>query len=254
MWYNESGIEQERKRGRAAGSGRNGPARQRGGGEEMNNRILIIEDSPSITDLLEMNLVVAGYDTETAADGDAVLRLLETDRSFDLAIVDIMIPGPDGFALLPRLRDLGIPVIFLTAKDDVGSKVRGLKGGAEDYIVKPFEILELLVRIEKVLERTGRLQKSLKIKDIEIFPDSRTVMKGGEKIYLKPLEFDLLVLLARNKNITFTRERLLREVWGDLYIGETRTVDVHIGQLRKKLGVPGLIQTIPKVGYRLEDM
>ena len=144
-------------------------------------------------------------------------------------------------------------MIFLTAKDDVASKVRGLKGGAEDYIVKPFEILELLVRVEKVLERTGRLQKQLNIRDIEICLDSRTVMRNGNEIHLKPLEYDLLVLLSRNKNITFTRERLLREVWGDMYIGETRTVDVHIGQLRKKLGIPGLIQAIPKIGYRLED-
>ena len=119
--------------------------------------------------------------------------------------------------------------------------------------MKPFEVLELLVRVEKVLERTGRLQKSLTVRDVEILLESRTVMRGGEEIRLKPLEYDLLVLLARNKNVTFSRERLLKEVWGDLYIGETRTVDVHIGQLRKKLGVPGLIQTIPKVGYRLEE-
>ncbi len=217
------------------------------------NRILIVEDNPAISELLEMNFSVAGYRTDHCPDGEEALALLAEDGEFDLALVDIMLPGKDGFALLPFFKERGIPVIFLTAKDDVMSKVRGLKGGAEDYIVKPFEVLELLVRVEKVLGRTGRLQKILTVRDVEIFQESRTVMRGGEEIRLKPLEYDLLVLLARNKNVTFSRERLLREVWGDLYIGETRTVDVHIGQLRKKLGVPGLIQTIPKIGYRLEE-
>ncbi|MCD2492878.1 response regulator transcription factor [Lacrimispora sp. NSJ-141] len=219
----------------------------------MENKILIIEDNEAIADLIEMNLVVTGYRVKKIADGNQVSRLLTEDRMFDLAIVDIMLPGKNGFELLPYLRQRGIPVIFLTAKDDVASKIKGLKEGAEDYIVKPFEVLELLVRIEKVLERTGRLQKYLSAADIKIYLDIRTVMRGKEEIHLKPLEYDLLVLLVRNKNVTFTRERLLKEVWGDVYIGETRTVDVHIGQLRKKLGIPELIQTIPKIGYRLED-
>ncbi|MCI8275754.1 MAG: response regulator transcription factor [Lachnospiraceae bacterium] len=219
----------------------------------MENRILIVEDNPVISELLEMNFSVAGYRTRHCTDGEGALALFAEDKEFDLALVDIMLPGQDGFGLLPVFRERGIPVVFLTAKDDVMSKVRGLKGGAEDYIVKPFEVLELLVRVEKVLERTGRLQKALRAGDVEIFPESRTVMRAGTEIRLKPLEYDLLVLLARNKNVTFSRERLLREVWGDLYMGETRTVDVHIGQLRKKLGVPGLIQTIPKIGYRLEE-
>ena len=133
----------------------------------MENRILIVEDNPAIAELLEMNLTVVGYGTENCRDGEEALKLLAKDRKFDLAIVDIMLPGKDGFELLPFFKDLGIPVIFLTAKDDVSSKVRGLKGGAEDYIVKPFEVLELLVRVEKVLERTGRLQSILKAGDVE---------------------------------------------------------------------------------------
>ncbi|MCI8505482.1 MAG: response regulator transcription factor [Lachnospiraceae bacterium] len=219
----------------------------------MENRILIVEDNPAIGELLEMNLSVAGYRTKGCPNGEEALAVLAEDKEFDLALVDVMLPGKDGFDLLPSFRERGIPVIFLTAKDDVMSKVRGLKGGAEDYIVKPFEVLELLVRVEKALERTGRLQKTLTAGSVEIFLESRSVKRDGEEIRLKPLEYDLLVLLARNKNVTFSRERLLKEVWGDLYMGETRTVDVHIGQLRKKLGAPGLIQTIPKVGYRLED-
>ncbi len=219
----------------------------------MENRILIVEDNPAILELLEMNLSVAGYRTECCGDGESALVFCREGKEFDLALVDVMLPGRDGFSLLPSFRERGIPVIFLTAKDDVVSKVRGLKGGAEDYIVKPFEVLELLVRVEKVLERTGRLQRVLKAGDVEIFLESRTVLRAGEEIHLKPLEYDLLVLFARNKNVTFSRERLLREVWGDLYIGETRTVDVHVGQLRKKLGDWGLIRTIPKIGYRLEE-
>ncbi len=219
----------------------------------MENRILIVEDNPAISELVEMNLSVAGYGTACCRDGESALAFLKEGKEFDLALVDVMLPGRDGFSLLPDFKERGIPVIFLTAKDDVVSKVRGLKGGAEDYIVKPFEVLELLVRVEKVLERTGRLQRVLKAGDVEIFPESRTVVRAGEEIRLKPLEYDLLVLFVRNKNVTFSRERLLREVWGDLYMGETRTVDVHVGQLRKKLGVSGLVQTIPKIGYRLEE-
>ena len=219
----------------------------------MENRILIVEDNLAIAELLEMNLTVVGYGTANCRDGEEALNLLAKDQKFDLAIVDIMLPGKDGFELLPFFKDRGIPVIFLTAKDDVASKVRGLKGGAEDYIVKPFEVLELLVRVEKVLERTGRLQSILKTGDVEIHLESRTVRKNGREIRLKPLEYDLLILFVRNKNVTFTRERLLKEVWGDFYMGETRTVDVHVGQLRRKLGDQGLIQTIPKIGYRLEE-
>lgn len=219
----------------------------------MDNHIFIIEDNPAIAELLEMNLSVAGYAVTVCGDGDEAFHILSGGQTFDLALVDIMLPGKDGFALLPCFREKGIPVIFLTAKDDVASKVKGLRGGAEDYIVKPFEVLELLVRVEKVLERTGRLQSCIRVGNVEIRLDRRLVLSSGREVHLKPLEYDLLVLLARNKNVTFTRERLLKEVWGDLYIGETRTVDVHVGQLRKKLGEPELIQTIPKIGYRLED-
>ncbi len=134
------------------------------------------------------------------------------------------------------------------------SKVQGLKSGAEDYIVKPFEVLELLVRIEKVLERTGKSRVTIQIKDVVINLKEHSVTKSGEKISLKPMEFELLVTLASGKNIAFSREELLKRIWGTDYVGETRTVDVHIGQLRKKLGFHDVIRTISKTGYRLEDL
>ena len=219
----------------------------------MKNRILVIEDDTAISELISMNLTVAGYDTEALFDGNEVDELLKTDRNFDLALLDVMLPGKDGFELMDLMKEAKIPVIYLTAKNDVGSKIRGLRSGAEDYIVKPFEVLELLVRVEKVLERTGRQISRITVGDIEINLNEHQVTKNGQEVSLKPLEYDLLVLLAKNKNMAFTREQLLNQVWGSDYLGETRTVDVHIGQLRKKLELFDVIKTIPKIGYRLED-
>lgn len=144
-------------------------------------------------------------------------------------------------------------MIYLTAKDDVASKVKGLKLGAEDYMVKPFEMLELLVRIEKVLERTGRAKKILEIRDVKVDLEKHQVTKKGVAVNLKPMEYDLLVLLLQNRNIALGREEILRRVWGTEFLGESRTVDVHVGQLRKKLELYEEIRTIPKLGYRLED-
>ena len=219
----------------------------------MKNRILVIEDDTAISELISMNLTVAGYDTEALFDGNEVEELLKTDRNFDLALLDVMLPGKDGFELMDLMKEAKIPVIYLTAKNDVGSKIRGLRSGAEDYIVKPFEVLELLVRVEKVLERTGRQISRITVGDIEINLNEHQLTKNGQEVSLKPLEYDLLVLLAKNKNMAFTREQLLNQVWGSDYLGETRTVDVHIGQLRKKLELFDVIKTIPKIGYRLED-
>ena len=165
-----------------------------------------------------------------------------------------MLPGKDGFELMEDFQAAGIPVIYLTAKDDVLSKVHGLKAGAEDYIVKPFEILELLVRMEKVLKRTGRSREKIQIRDVVIDLKEHSVTKAGEKVALKPMEYELLVTLAGSKNVAFSREELLNRIWGTDYMGETRTVDVHIGQLRKKLGFHDVIRTISKTGYRLEDL
>ena len=219
----------------------------------MADRILVVEDEEAISELIEMNLTVAGYEVVQVYDGGKVEEVLEQEAGFDLALVDVMLPGRDGFSLMEVIKHFRIPVIYLTAKTDVGSKVRGLRSGAEDYIVKPFEVLELLVRVEKVLERTGKQREMLEFADIRIVLGEHQVYKAGQEISLKPLEYDLLVLLAKNKNRAFTRDQLLNQVWGNDYLGESRTVDVHIGQLRKKLGLADVIKTIPKIGYRLED-
>lgn len=218
----------------------------------MKNKILIVEDDPAIAELLEMNLTAAGYETKKALSGEALPALLEANPDGDLALVDIMLPGRDGFSLMEEFRKRRIPVIYLTAKGDVASKVKGLRLGAEDYMVKPFEALELLVRIEKVLERTGRARRFLTVKDVEVDLKKRQVKKAGETVVLKPMEYDLLVLLLQNRNVALGREEILNRVWGVDYLGESRTVDVHVGQLRKKLSLHREICTLPKFGYRLE--
>ena len=164
-----------------------------------------------------------------------------------------MLPGQDGFALLPKCTELGIPVIFLTARGDLTSKVHGLQGGAEDYIVKPFEMLELLVRVENVLKRHQPAEDVLRIRDVEIFPKERIVKKNGVEIPFKPMEFDCLLLLCKYKNIAISRQQLLHALWGIDFEGETRTIDAHIARIRKKLDFQDVIKTIPRIGYRLED-
>ncbi len=219
-------------------------------------KILVIEDDNSISELICMNLEAAGYSTAALMDGKAAEDFLKNPEHEEvaLALVDVMLPGKDGFALMEDLQREEIPVIYLTAKDDVLSKVHGLKAGAEDYIVKPFEVLELLVRMEKVLKRTGRGREKIQVRDVVIDLKEHSVMKGGEKVSLKPMEYELLVTLAGSKNVAFSREELLNRIWGCDYMGETRTVDVHIGQLRKKLNFHDVIRTISKTGYRLEDL
>ena len=226
----------------------------------MKTKILVIEDDTAISELICMNLEAAGYDPVPIYAGEEAETavLAEKDKregvpEYALALLDIMLPGKDGFQLMEVMQTAEIPVIYLTAKADVVSKVHGLRAGAEDYIVKPFEVLELLVRIEKVLQRTGRGREIIEIQDVRIDRKEHQVTKGGKPVALKPMEYELLVLLAGNKNVAFSREQLLSQVWGSDYMGETRTVDVHIGRLRKKLDFFDVIRTIPKTGYRLED-
>ncbi len=217
------------------------------------NRILVVEDDESISKVIQKNLTSAGYAVTACYDGAETVKLLANDADFDLALLDVMLPGMDGFDLLTYMKHDDIPVIFLTAKADVDSKIHGLRDGAEDYIVKPFEVLELLVRIEKVLERTGKMQQILHAAGLEINLMERSVRRDSVEIPLKPMEFDLLVMLAKNKNIALSRERLLHGVWGVDYLGETRTVDVHIGQLRKKRWIlPTILKPFPSsaTGWR----
>lgn len=192
------------------------------------NRILVVEDDEAISRVIIKNLIATGYAATPVYDGQEAAELVERDADFDLALLDIMLPGMDGLTLLAHMKRRGIPVICLTAKADLDSKIQGLRFGAEDYIVKPFEVLELLVRIEKVLERTGKMRQVLEVSDLTINLMERSVRKNGREIPLKPMEYDLLVMLAKNKNIALSRERLLHGVWGVDFVGETRTVDVHI--------------------------
>lgn len=217
-------------------------------------RILVAEDETAIARLIEMNLRVAGMECSVFYDGERVARALETDHNYSLALLDIMLPGCDGFELLKLLQTYRVPVIFLTAVDDVNSKVRGLTEGAEDYVVKPFEMLELLARIDKVISRSCSAECLLTVGEVVIDTERRTAERNGKEIQLKNMEFELLCVLARNKNIAISREKLLSTVWGVDYLGESRTVDVHIAQLRRKLGLHDIIKTVPKVGYRLEDV
>ena len=219
----------------------------------MSKRILIAEDDTAIARLIAMNLKAAGMEPVLFPDGEAAAQSLPADHRYDLALLDIMMPKKDGFALFQDIKPYGIPVIFLTAKDDLDSKITGLQDGAEDYIVKPFEMLELLVRMEKIMSRTKKPADTLNICGLSVRLDEHRVLRGDTEIPLKPMEFELLVTLAKHKNTAISREDLLAMVWGVNYLGETRTVDVHIGQLRKKLGLQKQIVTVPKIGYRLEE-
>ena len=218
----------------------------------MAKRILVIEDEAAIRDLICMNLEVAGYETVVFGDGIEVSEALKKEHKYDCALLDIMLPGKDGFTLLPELSGYQIQVIFLTAKGDIQSKIKGLTEGAEDYLVKPFEMLELLVRLEKVMARQGKQEDCIRIRNVEIYPEKRVVKKDGEKVYLMPMEFDCLMLFVRNKNKALTRKQLLNALWNVEFEGETRTVDAHVGRIRKKLDFQDVIQTIPRIGYRLE--
>lgn len=222
----------------------------------MKNKILVIEDDMSISELLCMNLEAAGYEVKAAADGNSAQKLLETEGSGagDLAIVDIMLPGMDGFELMGAFSSYGIPVIYLTAKADVASKVRGLRLGAEDYMVKPFEVLELLIRVEKVLKRTGKAKTQLCFRGLLVDLNRHRVTENGREISLKPMEFALLTFFLQNRNMILNRDRLMDLVWGSDFCGESRTVDVHVANLRKKIPSCAAIKTIPKAGYLFEDM
>ena len=218
----------------------------------MQSHILIVEDDESISNLIKITLEMAGYLTSQTFDGLEVLPALEQNK-FDLILMDVMLPGMDGFTLMKKIKELDIPVIFLTAKNDLTDRITGLKSGAEDYIVKPFETVELLARIEIVLRRYSKVSAHLTFKDFSINEDNRTVMKGSTPIELTLKEFELFVLLIKNKNMALSREYLLETIWGYDYMGETRTIDTHIQRLRKKLNLNDGIQTVYKIGYRLED-
>lgn len=215
-------------------------------------RILVIEDETAINELICMNLEIAGYKPVPFFDGAKFSTHLKQEDAYDLALLDIMLPGKDGFELLEELKEHRIPVIYLTAKGDLQSKVAGLRSGAEDYLVKPFEMLELLVRIDKVLSRFQEAEEEIHIRNVTINEKKHTVYKDGKEVCLRPMEFACLLAFWKYRNRVMTREQMLQILCGVDFEGETRTVDVHVGNLRKKLDFSEVIITIPRVGYRME--
>lgn len=215
-------------------------------------KILIVEDDQTISKLIAASLSISGYESIPCFDGEEAVHTIKNDPHIDLILLDIMLPKMDGFQVMESIRPLGIPVIFLTAMGDVSERVKGLKSGAEDYIVKPFEPLELLARIEIVLRRFHRDRKSLKFKDITVNLEERSVRKDGTLVELTPKEYELLVLFLKHPNVALTRDKILDDVWECSANIETRTVDNHVQRLRKKLGLEECLKTVFKVGYRLE--
>ena len=213
-------------------------------------RILIVEDDEAIANLLHMNLMKSGYECEMAEDGEKAADLLEVNF-YDLVILDIMLPKMNGYEVLEYAKSLEIPVIFLTAMGETAQRVRGLRMGAEDYICKPFEITELLARVETVLRRYKKTDARMYLLDIVIDTESRMVFQNGKQVELTLKEYELLLLFVRNKNRALYRETIYENVWGGEYSGTGRTVDLHVQRLKKKLGLEEHITAIYKVGYRL---
>ena len=213
-------------------------------------RILVVEDEHSISNLIKVNLTRAGYDCDCVYDGLTAVDALD-QKPYDLVLLDIMLPGADGYEVMDYITPLEIPVIFLTAKASVKDRVKGLRMGADDYLTKPFEIIELLARVETVLRRYHKTEQVLKILDIVIHTDSRMVEQRGQTVDLTNKEYELLLLFVRNKNRALYRETIYESVWGGDYSCAGRTVDLHVQRLKKKLGLEEHIVTMYKVGYRL---
>ena len=214
-------------------------------------RILAVDDERAIAELLRLSLTQAGYECVGAYDGVEAANRIEKE-SFDLILLDIMLPGIDGFELMDYIRSTGIPVIFLTAKNAVADRVKGLRMGAEDYMVKPFDIQELLARVEGVLRRHGKLQTVLQVGDLTINTLSMQVTRGGEEIMLTRKEYELLLLFARNIGVVLSKTTIYERVWGGEYPDNTRTVELHIQRMKKKLGWDDRLKPVYGMGYRLE--
>ena len=215
------------------------------------SKILIVEDEESIADLEKDYLELSGFEVEIENQGDTgLVRAVKED--FDLLILDLMLPEIGGYELLEYIHPMGIPAIVISAMGRVEDRIRGLRMGADDYLCKPFQIGELLARVESVLRRTGAPAQKLQIGDVTIDPESRQVWKAGEPVELTVKEFDLLLELVRHKNVALSRASLYEIVWQEEYTGETRTLDSHIQRLRRKLDWNDRIQTVFRIGYRLE--
>lgn len=214
--------------------------------------ILIVEDEKAISNLIRMSLERTGYKSVCVYDGVSAADEIEKHR-YDLVLLDIMLPKINGYELLEYIKNYDIPVIFITAKDSLDDKVRGLRSGADDYITKPFEIPELMARVEVVLRRYNKVDNYIDVDDIHIDLLSHTVTKGGKHVDLTVKEFDILLLFLNNKNIALYRETIYERVWKEEYMADTRTVDLHVQRLRKKLSLENKIKSRYKIGYIYED-
>lgn len=214
-------------------------------------KILIVDDEKPICDLIDMNLSAAGYSCTAVQDGLAAIDAVE-NNTFDLVLLDIMLPGADGYDVMDYIKPYKVPVIFISAKHEVRDRVKGLKLGADDYLVKPFDVTELLARVEAVLRRYNKAEKKLSVGEIEIDIEARRVTRAGNPVPLTSKEFDLLMLFAENRNVALFRENLYEKVWDDEYYANSRTLDLHVQRLRKKLGWEKNLVAVYKVGYRLE--
>ena len=213
-------------------------------------RILIVEDEKPINNLIKKNLELVGHTCQSVFDGDAAYDAIEKS-TFDLILLDIMLPERDGFEIIKDIQGKA-PVIFLTARGAIHDRVTGLRLGADDYIVKPFDMLELTARIESALRRTHKSEKSFKLGEVTADLTSRQIRYKGQAVDFTPQEFSLIEALIKNRNIALSRDKLLEIAWGYDYGGDTRTVDVHIHNIRKKLDWENIIKTVYKLGYRLE--
>lgn len=212
--------------------------------------IFVVEDEETIRNLICWNLELVGHTCSAAADGWEAKKALEGGK-FDLVLLDVMLPGLDGFELVKYCQDM--PVMFVTAKEGIEDKMKGFRAGADDYLVKPFEIVELLARVSVILRRNGTDETGISVGEVRIDMQGRKVYREGRPVELTPREYELFETLVRNRNIALSREKLLELAWGYDYGGDTRTVDVHIQKLRQKLGLEQKIKTVYKMGYRLED-
>ena len=217
----------------------------------MGRNILVVEDDHNISDLIHMYLVKEGFDVRIAGDGGRAIEEFGKQK-FDLILLDIMLPGIDGFELMDYIRSTGIPVIFLTAKNAVADRVKGLRMGAEDYMIKPFDVLELLARVDGVLRRHGKLQTSFQVGGLEINTLSMQVLRNGEEIPLTRKEYELLLLFAQNVGVVLSKMTIYERVWGGEYPENTRTVELHIQRMKKKVGWDERIKPVYGMGYRLE--
>lgn len=214
-------------------------------------KILIVEDEKPISNLIQISLTSAGYQCECVYDGLSAANMIET-TNYDLILLDIMLPKVDGYELMEYIKPMEIPVIFITAKASVADRVKGLKLGADDYLSKPFDIIELLARVESVLRRYHKTETRITVADLVINTQSRLVKKDGFTVSLTKKEYELLLLFIQNKNIALFRDTIYERIWGTAYMGDSRTVDLHVQRMRKKIGWEDKIAAVYKIGYRLE--